>query len=358
MASKKALKQLVAGVEKTFKKKDLFYVLGDFDAGSAERIQTIPSLDFALSGGIPRGCTVELFGPESSGKTTVSLCTVAGVQQAGGVAAFVDMEHALDPGWAVTNGVNTDDLLFSQPSYGEEALDLVEYLATPDKSGDRKVDLVVVDSVASLVPKAELEGSMEDVQVGLQARMMSKHLRKVTGIVAKSGTIVLYINQIRKKIGVMYGNPNTTPGGEALKFYASIRIDVKRVGYLGSADNREGIKSMAQVVKSKVCVPFKRAYFPIGRDGVDNDASLLELAIGLGVVNRNGTYFEYRDFRAKGKKAFAEELSTNKKMRKRISRRVDKGLKENPTGVLKEDVLAEMKKAEKEAKKKKRKNKK
>ena len=248
------------------------------------------SLDLALGGmGLPRGRIIELFGPESSGKTTLALHSVASAQQLGGIAAFIDAEHALDPLWAKKLGVNLEELLVSQPSTGEEALQIAEMLIKSNA-----VDIIVIDSVAALVPKAELDGEIGQTHVGLQARMMSQAMRKLTGVIAKSKTIVIFINQIREKIGVMFGSPETTPGGRALKFYSSCRIDVRRITQLKEGDTIIGMRMRAKIVKNKVAPPFRQTEFDmLGECGISFEADLIDLAASFGVIARSGSWYVY-----------------------------------------------------------------
>ncbi len=252
------------------------------------------SIDLALGGmGLPRGRIIELFGPESSGKTTLALHAVASAQREGGIAAFIDAEHALDPLWAKKIGVNLEDLLVSQPTSGEEALQIAEMLIKSNA-----VDIIVVDSVAALVPRAELEGDIGDSHVGLQARMMSQAMRKLTGVISKAKTCVIFINQIREKIGVMFGSPETTPGGRALKFYSSCRIDVRRISQLKEGDNIIGMRMKIKVVKNKVAPPFRQTEVDmLGSRGISLEADLIDLGIVYNIIARSGTWLSYGDIK-------------------------------------------------------------
>lgn len=289
-----------------------------------EGIQVIPTgaltLDFALGvGGIPRGRIIEIFGPESSGKTTLALQIIAETQKMGGVAAFIDAEHALDPLYARNLGVDIDNLLVSQPDTGEQALEIAETLV---RSG--AVDVIVIDSVAALVPRAEIEGEMGDAQVGLQARLMSQALRKLAGSISKSQVAVIFINQLREKIGVMFGNPEITPGGRALKFWASVRIDVRKVESIKKGTEDVGARIRAKVVKNKVAPPFKTAEFDIiyGK-GISREGSILDLAVQKGIVEKSGSWFSYGDIKlGQGREQAREFLSENPEICSEIESRL------------------------------------
>jgi recombination protein RecA len=291
----KAIGLAMAQIERQFGKGAIMRLGAEAAAHAIPVISTgAISLDVALGvGGIPRGRVTEIFGPEASGKTTIALHLIAEVQRAGGIAAFIDAEHALDPVYAQKLGVKTDELLISQPDTGEQALEIAETLV---RSG--AIDVIVVDSVAALVPKAEIDGEMGDAQMGLQARLMSQALRKLTGIISKSNTAMIFINQLRQKIGMFVGNPETTTGGNALKFYASVRLDVRRIGQIKEGETTSGSRVRVKVVKNKVAPPFRQAEFDMMYgEGVSREGDLLDLASERGLVSKSGAWYAYQEER-------------------------------------------------------------
>ncbi|HPI24314.1 MAG TPA: recombinase RecA, partial [Spirochaetota bacterium] len=326
-----ALESAILQIEKQFGKGSIMK-LGDNSAKlQVPAVSTgALELDIALGiGGIPKGRVTEIFGPESSGKTTLTLHIVAEAQRQGGIAAFVDAEHALDPRYAAKLGVNTDELLVSQPDTGEEALEITEALV---RSG--AVDIVVIDSVAALVPKAEIDGEMGDAHMGLQARLMSQALRKLTGVIAKSNTSVIFINQIRHKIGVMFGSPETTTGGNALKFYSSVRLDIRKIETLKSGEDAIGSRVRVKVVKNKVAPPFKQAEFDIMyNSGISREGSLVDMGTKLGVVKKSGTWYSYGEERiGQGRENAKIYLKDNSAVGAEIERvvKIAAGLIEDP----------------------------
>ena len=325
-----ALEAALAGIERQFGKGSIMR-LGE--ASGRMQVETVSSgiisLDLALGvGGIPRGRVIEIFGPESGGKTTVALHVVAEVQKAGGIAAFIDAEHALDPAYAARLGVNIDDMLISQPDTGEQALEICEALV---RSG--AVDVIVIDSVAALVPRQEIEGDMGDAHVGLQARLMSQALRKLTGAVGKFKTICIFINQIREKVGVVYGSPETTSGGRALKFYSSVRLEVRKGEAIKQGSEQVGSKTKVKVVKNKVAPPFKTAEFDIMYGfGVSREGGILDIAADLDIVKRSGTWYSYAENRiGQGRENAKQYLKDNPDIMKEIEDKVrEKSQPETP----------------------------
>ena len=325
----KALDAVLLQIEKQYGKGSIMR-LGD-EAGQTE-IDVIPTgcltLDLALGiGGFPRGRIIEIYGPESSGKTTVALHAIAETQKLGGVAAFIDAEHALDPVYAKKLGVDLENLYVSQPDTGEQALDITDALVRSSA-----VDMIVIDSVAALTPKAEIEGDMGDSHVGLQARLMSQALRKLTAIVNKSHTCVIFINQLREKVGVMFGNPETTPGGKALKFYASIRIDVRRTEAIKDGDGVMGNRTKAKVVKNKLAPPFKQAEFDIMYgEGISQEGCIIDTGIQYGVIEKSGAWFSYGGNRvAQGREKMRQFLKDNPEVRAEIEGRIREAAKGKP----------------------------
>jgi len=312
-----ALQLAVDQIEKQFGKGSIMR-LGESKTANVETIPTGSlGLDLALGGGIPKGRVIEIYGPESSGKTTVCLHAVAEVQKAGGTAAFIDAEHALDPAYAKRLGVNTDSLLISQPDSGEQALEILETLVRSNA-----VDIVVIDSVAALVPQAEIEGDMGDAHMGLQARLMSQALRKLTGIISRTKCTVIFVNQLRMKIGVMFGNPETTTGGNALKFYASVRMDIRRISQIKQGDAVIGNHCRVKVVKNKVAPPFREAEFDIMyNQGISREGDVIDLAVTHEVIQKSGAWFEYEGQKiAQGREAAKKYLADNPKVFDKVAK--------------------------------------
>ena len=347
---RKALESAIAQIEKQYGKGSVMK-LGDTASGM--EVETVPtgalSLDIALGvGGIPKGRVIEIYGPESSGKTTVALHMVAEVQKKGGIAGFIDAEHALDPVYARNIGVDIDELYISQPDCGEQALEITETMV---RSG--AVDIVIVDSVAALVPKAEIDGDMGDSHVGLQARLMSQALRKLTGVINKSNCIVIFINQLREKVGVMFGNPETTTGGRALKFYASVRMDVRRIETLKQGGEMTGNRTRIKIVKNKIAPPFKEAEFDImfGK-GISKEGDILDLAVGLNLVNKSGAWFAYNgDKIGQGRENAKTYLAEHPEIMSELDKKIREhyqfdGSKEDGTDIEDETKAKAMKAAE------------
>ena len=335
-----ALETVLAQIDKSYGKGSVMK-LGE---RPAQKVEVIPTgsiaLDVALgTGGFPRGRVVEIYGPESSGKTTVALHAVASVQRAGGIAAFIDAEHALDPVYAQKLGVDIDNLLVSQPDTGEQALEIMDMLV-----GSGSIDIVVVDSVAALVPKAEIEGEMGDSHVGLQARLMSQALRKITGRLNNSGTTAIFINQLREKIGVMFGSPETTTGGKALKFYASVRVDVRRIETLKDGANPVGNRTRAKIVKNKMAPPFKQAEFDIlYGQGISTEGGLIDLGVEQGIVKKSGAWYTYEgDQLGQGKENSRRFLKDNPELAEEIEQRllVKLGIVEDPNEEVDQEAIA------------------
>lgn len=318
---KKALDAAIAKLEKDFGKGTVMK-LGD--PGARAAVETVPtgclSLDLALGlGGVPKGRVIEIYGPESSGKTTVALHMISEVQKRGGIAGFIDAEHALDPVYAKNIGVDIDELYISQPDSGDQALEIAETMV---RSG--AVDIIVVDSVAALVPRQEIEGDMGDSHVGLQARLMSQALRKLTPVISKSNCIVIFINQLREKVGVMFGNPEVTTGGRALKFYSSVRMDVRRIETLKQGGEMVGNRTRIKVVKNKIAPPFKEAEFDIMfGEGISKEGDVLDLAADLGIVNKSGAWYAYNNAKiGQGRENAKKYLKENPAVREEIERKV------------------------------------
>ncbi len=318
MAKKESNAKLdkLKALQSTLDRIDKEYGKGTIMKMSADSVQDVPaistgsiSIDTALGiGGFPRGRVIEIYGPESSGKTTLALHAIAQAQKADGVAAFIDAEHAFDSYYAANLGINVEDLLISQPDNGEQALEITDHLI---RSG--AVDIIVIDSVAALTPKAEIEGEMGDSKMGLQARLMSQALRKLTSIIGKTNTCVIFINQLREKIGVMFGNPETTTGGNALKFYASVRVDVRRIGQIKNGDEIAGNKTRVKIVKNKVAPPFRKAEFDIMYgEGISKVGEIVDLGVEFGIVNKSGSWYSYGDTKlGQGRDAVKKLLKDN-----------------------------------------------
>jgi recombination protein RecA len=337
---RKALSAALGQIEKQFGKGA---VMRMGDVAAARDVDAISTgslgLDIALGiGGLPRGRVIEIYGPESSGKTTLTLQVIAEAQKAGGTAAFVDAEHALDPSYAEKLGVDVDELLVSQPDTGEQALEITDMLVR-----SASIDVVVVDSVAALTPKAEIEGDMGDSHMGLQARLMSQALRKLTGNIKRSNTMVIFINQIRMKIGVMFGNPETTTGGNALKFYSSVRMDIRRIGAIKKGDEITGNETRVKVVKNKMAPPFKKAEFQIlYGEGISREAELIDLGVQHGFVEKSGAWYSYGEDRiGQGKDKVREFLKTNPDIAGDIEAKLRAKLLDTPTAPVSEDEVLE-----------------
>ena len=315
----KALGLALETIEKQFGKGSIMK-LGEAHKTSVETISTGSlSLDLALGGGIPKGRIIEIYGPESSGKTTVTLHVIAEIQKSSGTAAFIDAEHALDPSYAKKLGVDVENLLISQPDNGEQALEIAETLVRSNA-----VDLVVIDSVAALVPRAEIEGDMGDSHMGLQARLMSQALRKLTGVINRSHTTVIFINQIRMKIGVMFGNPETTTGGNALKFYSSVRMDIRRIGQIKSGEDVVGNRARIKVVKNKIAPPFRQAEFDIMYNaGISKSGDVLDLAVGKGIIEKSGAWFALEGQKiGQGRESAKKYLEDNPKVMQKLAGKI------------------------------------
>ncbi len=338
-----AIDSVMKQIEKQFGKGSVIK-LGSNQIMDIETISTgCLALDIALGvGGVPRGRIIEVYGPESSGKTTIALHIIAEAQKLGGVAAFIDAEHALDPSYAKNLGVSTEDLIVSQPDTGEQALEITEALVRSNA-----VDVLVVDSVAALVPRAEIEGEMGDSHIGLQARLMSQALRKLTAAINKSKCVVIFINQLREKIGIMFGNPETTTGGRALKFYASVRLDIRKIDTIKVGENILGSRARIKVIKNKVAPPFKQAEFDIMyNEGISKEGNLLDIAVNEDIINKSGTWFSYNDIRlGQGRENSKAYLKENKD----LSLEVENAIRENHnlpiamTPKVKEDTVNESK---------------
>ena len=328
-AKLKILDETISNIEKTYGKGSIMR-LGDGVINPVESISTGSlTLDFALGiGGVPRGRVVEIYGPESSGKTTLCLHIIAEAQKAGGLAAFIDAEHALDVGYAKRLKVDTPNLLLSQPDFGEQALEIVDTLIRSNA-----LDVIVIDSVAALVPRSEIEGEMGDPQMAMQARLMSQALRKITGAISRSKTCVIFTNQLRSKIGVMFGNPETTTGGNALKFYASVRLDIRRIAALKEGQNVVGNRTKVKIVKSKVAPPFKEVEFDIlYNEGISKAGDIIDLATDRNILNKSGAWFTYKDNRFQGREQLKQKMMEDAELFASLEREVKVSL-----GMIKEE---------------------
>jgi len=338
----KIIEDAISSIEKTYGKGSIMK-LGD---GVINDVESIPtgsiSLDHALGiGGVPRGRVTEIYGPESSGKTTLCLHIIAEAQKAGGLAAFIDAEHALDVNYAKRLGVDTTNLLLSQPDFGEQALEITDTLVRSNA-----LDIIVIDSVAALVPRSEIEGEMGDATMAVQARLMSQALRKLTGAISKSKTSVIFINQLRSKIGVMFGNPETTTGGNALKFYASVRLDIRRIAAIKEGNDVVGNRTKVKIVKSKVAPPFKEVEFDIlYNEGISKTGDLLDLATNLGIIKKSGAWFTFEDERFQGREQFRQKLIESPALFSKVEKEVKTKL-----GIIKEEKPEEKTPAAKEKK--------
>jgi recombination protein RecA len=345
----KIIEDAITTIEKTYGKGSIMK-LGD---GIVHDIEAIPtgalSLDYALGiGGIPRGRVTEIFGPESSGKTTLCLHVIAEAQKMGGLAAFIDAEHALDVNYAKKLGVDTANLLISQPDFGEQALEITDTLVRSNA-----LDVIVIDSVAALVPRSEIEGEMGDATMAVQARLMSQALRKLTAAIAKSKTSVIFVNQLRSKIGVMFGNPETTTGGNALKFYASVRIDIRRITQIKEGENVVGNRTKVKIVKSKVAPPFKQVEFDIlYNEGISKTGDLIDLGVDQGIVKKSGAWFSYGEDRYQGREGFKQKLMETEDLRKSLDKelRIKLGMLKNGGDGKKEEVDEKQKQKDKKTK--------
>lgn len=338
----KIIEDAISTIEKTYGKGSIMK-LGD---GVINQIESIPtgalSLDYALGiGGIPRGRVTEVYGPESSGKTTLCLHVIAEAQKTGGLAAFIDAEHALDVQYAKRLGVDTANLLLSQPDFGEQALEITDTLVRSNA-----LDIIVIDSVAALVPRSEIEGEMGDATMAVQARLMSQALRKLTGAISKSKTAVIFVNQLRSKIGIIFGNPETTTGGNALKFYASLRLDIRRIAAIKDGTDVVGNRTKVKIVKSKVAPPFKEVEFDIlYNEGISKTGDLLDFAVNLGIVRKSGAWFTFNEERFQGREQFRQKLVENPELNSKLEMEV-----KNKLGINKEEKEKQQEKTGKEKK--------